>query len=270
MKKLFCGLLAVTFLLAAASCGTGGKETPAETAPPETTAADTLTTGGPTDASVPAEETTAAQWLAAVTVNRYLRITDALSQRYGTGEISDNGYFLRGLAFVRLIDLDGDGVEEMVCAYENPDRGEFFPYVNEYAVYGPGSDEPLFDPRPVCNFGNGDAPGIGFLTKEGRTYLEDYEGGIRIRYYHLENGRLTQDISFEEEEDYENGAVTVWLNGEEYDVEAALAALERFEAFGEKDRTEFFDYEKSGSLEQVLRDTDLTLNRLETSGGTGY
>lgn len=270
MKKLFCVIFVALLLLAAASCGTGSKETPAESAPTETTAADAPTTEAPSETTVPAEESTAAQGLAAETANRYLRITEALSQRYGTGEISDNGYFLRGLAFVRLIDLDGDGVEEMVCAYENPARGEFYPYVNEYAVYGPDSSEPLFDPRPVCNFGNGDAPGMEFLTKEGYVFIEDYEGGIRIGYSHLENGSLITDISFEETEDYESGTVTVRLNGEEYDAGAALAALERFEAFGEKDRTEFFDYEKNGSLEQVLRDTDLTLNRLETSGGTGY
>ncbi|MBQ6066671.1 MAG: hypothetical protein IJK89_07585 [Clostridia bacterium] len=269
MKKLFCVILAATFLLAAASCGTGSKETPAESAPTETTAADTLTTEAPPETTVPAEEPTSAQGLAAETANRYLRITDALSQRYGTGEISDNGYFLRGLAFVRLIDLDGDGAEELVCGYENPDRGEFFSYVNEYAVYGPDSDEPLFDPRPVSNFGNGDAPGIAFLTKDGQTYLEEYEGGIRIRYHHLESGSLITDISFEESEDYENGTVTAWLNGEECDEAAALAALEQFEEGGQKDRTEFFDYENAGTLAQVLRETDRTLNRLETLGGAG-
>lgn len=270
MKKLFCVILAATFLLAAASCGTGSKETPAESSPPETTAADTLTTEAPPETTVPAEEPTAAQGLAAETANRYLRITDALSQRYGTGEISDNGYFLRGLAFVRLIDLDGDGVEEMVCAYENPDRGEFFPYVNEYAVYGPGSDEPLFDPRPVCNFGNGDAPGMGFLTKDGQVYIEDYEGGLRVSYSHLENGRLLTDISFVEEENYENGTVTAWLNGEERDSETAYAVLEGFEAAGQKEQIEFFDYNGSDVLQKVLSETDLTLNRLETSGGAGY
>ena len=273
MKKLFCVILVALFLLSAASCGIFNKKEPT-TAPQQesdvsvdTTAAPetTVPTGETTD---PTEEPAAARELTADIANRYLGITDALSQRFGVGEISDNGSWLKGLAFIKLLDLDGDGVEELICAYENPDR-EVFPYVNEFAVYGPDSDEPLFDPQPVCNFGNGDAPGMGFMTKDGRVYLEYYDGSIEIRYSHLENGVLVTDIKYEEAEDFENGTVKAWLNGEEQAYETAYAALQAFEAGGSKEEIEFFAYNGAGSLEQVLRDTDLTLNRLEGLGMTG-
>ncbi len=267
MKKLFCVMLAALFLLGAASCGTGGKETPAESAPPETAPADVPTTETLLETTVPTEEPAAAKELTAEIAERYLDVIDGLYQKYGEGHISDNGDWLIGFAFIRLMDLDGDGVEEMICAYENPERGEFFPYVNEYAVYGPDIDEPLFDPQPVCNFGNGDAPGLGFLTKDGKVYLENYEGGLRVSYSHLENGSLQTDISFAEEEDFENGTVTAWLNGEEKDSATAYAVLEGFEAAGQKEEIDFFDYERTGALARMLSDTNMTRYRLETLCG---
>ena len=275
MKKPVCVILALLFLLGAASCGAGGNETPSageqrETAVPAASAPLSEEATSPAEeTAVSTEEQTAPRELTAAVANRYLGIADALSQRYGAGEISENGKWLKGLAFVKLIDLDGDGVEELICAYENPDRSDLFPYVNEYAVYGPDSDEPLFDPQPVSNFGNGDAPGMAFLTKQEKIYLKNEEGGYIISYSHLENGSLIKDITFEEAEDLENGTVKVWLNGEEVSPDAALAAMEQFEAGGQKNKEEFFDYDGAGTLEQVLRETDLTLSRLEGLGMTG-
>ncbi|MBQ6118278.1 MAG: hypothetical protein IJK98_03515 [Clostridia bacterium] len=273
MKKLFCGLLIALFLLGAAACGSGDKTAPTtdpqqeSAVPVETTAAEEPS--APADVTpVPTEEPTAARELNADIANRYLGIVARLYDQYGVGTINERGNFMKGVAFVKLLDLDGDGVEELICAYENPDR-TIFPYVNEYAVYGPDSDEPLFDPQPVCNFGNGDAPGMGFLTKDGRVYLEYYDGSIEIRYSHLENGVLTTDIKYEEAEDFENGTVKAWLNGEEQEHETAYAALQAFEAGGVKEEIQFFDYDEVDALQKVRTDTNLTLDRLNTLGSAG-
>ena len=263
-------------LLLAAACGktpSGGQTEPAS-AGTETTSAGADPTS-PVTEPVPTGQTTvsaeptepAARELTARIAERYLGVIDGLYQKYGEGHISDSGVFLTGFAFIRLTDLDGDGVEELICAYENPDRGEFYPYVNEYAVYGPDSSDPLFDPQPVCNFGNGDAPGLGFLTKDGKVYIENYEGGLRVSYSHLENGRLQMDISFVEEEDFENGTVTAWLNGEKKDSATAVAVLEGFEAAGQKEEIDFFDYEKTGVLARMISDTNMARYRLETLCG---
>lgn len=256
-------------VLLAAACGktpSGGQTEPVSAeAEPTASAAEPVSAGQMTASAEPTEP--AARELNAEIAERYLGVIDGLYQKYGEGHISDSGIFLTGFAFIRLTDLDGDGVEELICAYENPDRGEFYPYVNEYAVYGPDSNEPLFPPSPVCNFGNGDAPGLGFLTKDGKVYIENYEGGLRVSYSHLENGSLQTDISFVEEEDFENGTVTAWLNGEERDSETAYAVLEGFEAAGQKEEVDFFDYEKTGALARMLSDTNMARYRLETLCG---
>ncbi len=255
-------------LLWAAACGktpSGGQTEPAAEAEPTSSAAEPVSANQTTASAEPTEP--AARELTAEIAERYLGVIDGLYRKYGEGHISDNGVFLTGFAVIRLTDLDGDGVEELICAYENPDRGEFYPYVNEYAVYGPDSDEPLFAPSPVCNFGNGDAPGLGFLTKDGKVYIENYDCGLRVSYSHLENGSLRTDISFVEEEDFENGTVKAWLNGEEKDSETAYAVLEGFEAAGQKEEIDFFDYEKTGALAKMLSDTNMARYRLETLCG---
>ncbi len=281
MKKPFCVILAALFLLGAASCGTGGKEPTSDpqlesTSPVETPSADQTSAPGTSVSetfssvtSSPAEQPTAARELTADIANRYLGIVARLYDQYGVGTINERGNFMKGVAFVKLLDLDGDGVEELICAYENPDRGEFYPYVNEYAVYGPDSNEPLFAPQPVCNFGNGDAPGMGFMTKDGRVYLEYYDGSIEIRYSHLENGDLVTDIKYQEAEDFENGTVKAWLDGAEQDYETAYAALQAFEAGGVKEEIQFFDYDEVDALQKVRTDTNLTLDRLNTLGSAG-
>ena len=256
-------------VLLAAACGktpSGGQTKPASAGVDSTSAAAEPVSADQTTA-VPEPTEPAARELNAEIAERYLGIIDGLYQKYGEGHISDGGVFLTGFAYISLMDLDGDGVEELICAYENPERGEFYPYVNEYAVYGSDSGEPLVPPSPVCNFGNGDAPGMGFLTKDGKVYIENYEGGLRVSYFHLENGIPVTDITFEEEENLDSGAASARLNGEPRDPETALAALEGFEAAGEKARIEFFDYEKNGTLAKILSDTNMTLNRLETLCG---
>ena len=77
------------------------------------------------------------------------------------------------------------------------------------------------------------------------------------------------DIRYEESEDYETGTVRAWLNGEEKDYETARAVLEGFEAAGQKEEIDFFDYEKTGALTKMLSDTNMTRYRLETLAGAG-
>ena len=109
--------------------------------------------------------------------------------------------------------------------------------------------------------------GLSVETKDGKVYIENYEGGLRVSYSHLENGRLQMDISFVEEEDFENGTVTAWLNGEKKDSATAFAVLEGFEAAGQKEEIDFFDYEKTGVLARMISDTNMARYRLETLCG---
>ena len=276
MKKLFFVILAALFLLGAASCGAGNRETPSADARQETTvpAESAQPSETPTypveETTAAAEDQSAARELNADIANRYLGIVARLYDQYGVGTITERGNFMRGVSFVKLLDLDGDGVEEMICAYENPERGENFPYVNEYAVYGPDSDSPLFDPQPVCNFGNGDAPGMGFLTKDGRIYLEYFDCSFVTSYSHLEGGKLVTDIKYEESEDFENGTVKAWLNGDERDYETAYAALKDFEAGGVQEQVLFYDDDEGDALQKVRSDTDLVLDRLNALGSAGF
>lgn len=261
-------------VLLTAACGKTSKgglpENSSAGEEPTSAATEPISVGQTTEPSAEPATEPAARELTADIANRYLGIVARLYDQYGVGTINERGNFMRGVSFVKLLDLDGDGVEEMICAYENPERGEYFPYVNEYAVYGPDSAEPLFAPRPVSNYGNGDAPGMGFLTKDGKVYVEKYNCGYEISYYHLEGGSPVTDISFKETEDFENGTVTAWLNGEERDPETAFASLEGFEATGVKEQVLFYDYDEADALQKVRSDTDLTLNRLETLGSAGF
>ena len=266
LRILLIGFLLVSILLSAA-CGKTPQTGPATG--PAVPTEDSASAGQETTAAeLPAVETTAApavepaeaNGLSPGTAAVYLAIVNGLKAKYGEGRVSDNGNFLLGFGFARLLDLDGDGAPELICAYQNPER-DFLRYVNEYAVYGGGSAEPLFAPREISNFGNGDAPGIEWLTKDGQVYLEDCMGAMTIVYSHLTSGKLIPDFSYEEDFG-EDGNPVCSLNGVPTDWETASAAIDAFEAGGEKTRVEFFNYEGTNPLETVLADTQSVIDTL--------
>ena len=273
LRMLLIGVLVASLLLSAA-CGKAPHADPTM-APAVSTEDSTSVEQETAAAAEPASEDTTAtpvaepaeqEALSSGAAAVYLAIVNGLKEKYGEGRVSDNGNFLLGFAFARLMDLDGDGSPELLCAYQSPEQPDYLCYVNEYAVYGSASMEPLFPPREISNFGNGDAPGVEWLAKDGRVYLEDYMGAIKIVYSHLAAGKLIPDFTYEETFGDDGVPVTA-LNGAPTDQETASAAIEDFEAGGEKTRVEFFDYEGTDALETVLADTRDVIDTLTAAAG---
>lgn len=48
----------------------------------------------------------------------YLDVIDEASVRFGTGKLAEDGTRLQGLAVARLVDFDGDGLDELLLVYE--------------------------------------------------------------------------------------------------------------------------------------------------------
>lgn len=102
----------------------------------------------------------------------YLPIIEELTELYGEGkiEVSDmlNQEMLRGLAVVRLLDMDGDGTEELYCAYSE----EGAPYINRQCIYvltDEGTE--LIYEGPISNNGTDVSPMTRFIYKEDKIYL---------------------------------------------------------------------------------------------------
>jgi len=226
MKKTASFILCVLFLLALLSgCNQGGTglgeikiqttsdttgtrdvpESPAhtpDTEPPAPTP-DTEPPAPPTDLTTdPPPPTVRPENAWAVA---YLGVIDELTARHGEGAIYNeqaigtyDEYFMTGLAVVRLIDFDGDGSYELLCAY--PDGSFSHQYsnmVNKFVIYGYDNGLIVLMPeRYVSNPGTDVSPSITFFSKFGKTFLVDVNEICYGSYYTLENGRMVSVLDY--------------------------------------------------------------------------
>ena len=92
----------------------------------------------------------------------YRQVIDGLTQQYGEGSISespiDGQSVMKGLAVVRLLDFDGDGTQELYCAYAK----EGSPYANRQEIYQYRDNEAvLIYESSISNEGTDVSPKIG-------------------------------------------------------------------------------------------------------------
>lgn len=156
----------------------------------------------------------------------YRRTIASLEALYGK-RYSDPWYY-KGLCMVKRIDFDGDGTDELYCAYTIAD---------ETGAYPPGYREEIYqyqEDRAVriywgdtYNRGTGENPQIHFLYKDGKVFLE---GGNEFDYDYKELIGGQMETVF---------AYTVFfhysINGVELSEEETKARIAEFEAGGQKE-----------------------------------
>lgn len=99
---------------------------------------------------------------------------------FGTAVLGDTGdaygTYLEGLCFVRLVDFDADGTDELVVAYRNPQQekrdaahGTYSLYTVEVWGMDGNSITQLYEGAPFA--GDGASSTLQLVHKDGKTYL---------------------------------------------------------------------------------------------------
>jgi hypothetical protein len=161
----------------------------------------------------------------------YLRVIDDLTGIYGEGRIEFvsemNGEVFRGLAFVRLIDFDGDGNDELYCAYREAESM----WAETQMIFGfDGGDlTVIMEACRISNPGSDVSPCVIFMEKGDKVYLVDKyvitDGG----YFTVRDGVLTPELTYYY--DFWNDTRHV-LNGAPSSEDEIFAAIDAFEAGG--------------------------------------
>ena len=146
---------------------------------------------------------------------------------------------MTGLNFVRLIDFDGDGNFELLCAWLNSPRPVNYPLSWRMAVYGYDNGlVTLMEERIVSNPGTDVSPSVTLLSKFGKVYLVDVNEICNGSYYTVENGRMVSVLDyfydFWEEE-------TFTLNGTPVTEEELWYAINELEVAGDMQCIYFFE-----------------------------
>ena len=221
--------LLVSFVLVLCACQPLTEST--EAATPRSTPRPTPTTPAETPAPASSLEHRRAQ--------AYMGVIDELTAAYGEGAYGPHAataeLVLRGLAVVRLIDFDGDGICELFCAY---DKGTGF--ADHLVLYGYDDQEGLYvamAERRVSNPGTDVSPSVTFLAKNGLVYLVDENEMTTGDYYTLQGREMVSVLSYYD--DFWDGE-NYLLNGDPSTEQAIITAIQAMESGGEISSISFY------------------------------
>ena len=165
----------------------------------------------------------------------------------GKGSVKDNT--LRGLSFVRLVDMDNNGTPELLCAYSDS-ASMYFSNKMALYTYENGRLRTLYDGE-ICNQGSDFSPMMWLVQNGDTKYLAT--GMVFYRsFLQLANGKLTETLFYVDTPDYY--FVNERLVPESY-------YRERYGYFTNgviESRTYIYQYDLSGAV-QVLNETDAVI-----------
>lgn len=135
----------------------------------------------------------------------YCEIVRGLVKKYGEGRYSTQmSKYLTGLAVVRLVDFDGDGREELFCAYNG---GEYASFANTQEVYRYDNGKAVSIYKGQTDSEGGVGPYVEYMITEDKAYLltdahsEDWELGSWILFNKNDN---SVQFSYNYNYNYEN------------------------------------------------------------------
>lgn len=158
----------------------------------------------------------------------YRQVIDGLTQQYGEGSISespiDGQSVMKGLAVVRLLDFDGDGTQELYCAYAK----EGSPYANRQEIYQYRDNEAvLIYESSISNEGTDVSPMTRLIYKDGLIYLaEGIPFSLKGSYLKLTDGQMQSELDFES--GYMSDSGKYYINGAEVTEEEYRQQTEAF------------------------------------------
>jgi len=152
----------------------------------------------------------------------YLDVINDLIERYGESRVeqSSSGEVLNpGVGVVRLIDFDGDGSHELYVAFSVEDTF----WISHQMIYGYDDGlVVLMDKSRVSNPGTDLSPGVRFIHRDGKVYLENVQEIVDGRYDTLIDGKWVTVLTYYYDvwEDDEH-----LVNGEAETIDELFAAM---------------------------------------------
>ena len=196
----------------------------------------------------------------------YAKVVEKLLEDCGKPKVQNS--FLNGVAVVRLIDFDGDGIKELLCVY--PQENDMFANKQEVYGYADGEAVSLFKDR-VQNWGTSVDPFVEYIEGEKGAYiLTDYRSTMsesKGTWVTFKNNQQTTGMSF-----YTNapsfdsgegqGAELIYkIDDKKLEKEEFDKAMDEFNKSGEEKRLMISVTDDS----TVLEETEATLKTLGVS-----
>lgn len=190
--------------------------------------------------------------------DEYEEIAEDLLEQFGPGKILTDEYgygSASGLFTVRLLDFNGDGIQELYCAFSDS------PYVYRQAVYGyrDGRAYRLLAPSPCANNGTDVSPNTSLCERGGKLYLKtgdhtSFEGDL---FTVSDKGEWVSEFSYYAPYMEEGGEFLI--DGEAVSEEAYKAALSQFRPY----ETIFYTYDQEENpFHSILEKTEGNLRLL--------
>lgn len=169
----------------------------------------------------------------------YAELVKSYISGCGSGKIVDEGLEFScgyGLFTVRLIDFDGDGTEELYCAYSSA------MHIIDQAVYGikDGKIYTILSECSVANNGTDKSPCTYFYKKDGKIYLKSGSpSSLTGSFDTVSDGQWVSEMTYHNPSLEGEGSYTI--NGEnvsESDFKKTMDSYENFELIRYDDLTE--------------------------------
>ena len=183
----------------------------------------------------------------------YLNVIDQLILLHGEGAIDrmpfDNGGIMNGTAIIRLIDFDGDGKQELYCAYAGDSERQV---VDQQVIYGYSPEQGLMNimgPCRISNPGTDVSPETTFLYKEGKVYLMESQEGKFTRYLTVRDNVLVAELEYED--GWNSNGLTV--NGKSVTAEELADSISEMESGGEQKTIYYLHSADDSELAETVR-----------------
>lgn len=181
----------------------------------------------------------------------YREVIAELQMAYGLPRVAASMY--QGLCMVKLVDFDGDGTEELYCAYSPVDdvNGTAFDYRERIYQYQ-GTQAVLIYEGRAMNLGTSVQPCVDFLYKDGRVYMRS-GGEWDYAYLTLIDGQMQEALSYHFTYGTDENPI---INGETVTREEYERRMSEFLEGGERQSYTFYstlneDYDDLVSVEEV-------------------
>lgn len=194
----------------------------------------------------------------------YCEVVKKLMNQYGEGEYNDRTGNMTGLSVVRLVDFNGDGQEELLCAYSNNSTL----HTQEIFCYENGKTYSIYQDKANCSTG-GYAPYVNYVVCKNQSYIlteaiASAPAFTRGKWRRIDNGInevvLDYDGSWDPKDNFN-------INGEKTNREGFYALINNFKNSGTdylillySSREESTEYIQVG--DRVLEETQKTLEKI--------
>lgn len=129
------------------------------------------------------------------TANAYAQVIANYEEIYGEAhEVKEEGLSVPGLygvGYINLLDLDGDGLEELLIGYMDRADNYYREGVDVWTMHGNQAEK--IHENALCSGGDAGSSNVGVLYENGTYYLcSIFDGGaFSAEYYAMKDGKLT-------------------------------------------------------------------------------